>query len=204
MRITPACAGNKINYSWIKYRSQDHPRVCEEQFIYAREVVGDQGSPPRVRGTGLSPSGIRLAARITPACAGNSWFVRLCSAGVGDHPRVCGEQASCPSGSLWLKGSPPRVRGTAQARGSWHIHGRITPACAGNSPADGAEGGNQQDHPRVCGEQVPWASGKYGPQGSPPRVRGTAHGRNEGQATTGITPACAGNRPACPARRFQP
>ena len=78
----------------ILQSAKDHPRVCGEQFIYAREVVGDQGSPPRVRGTGFVFTIIVPFCRITPACAGNSPPSLPAAGSIRDHPRVCGEQSA--------------------------------------------------------------------------------------------------------------
>ena len=71
----------------------------------------------------------------------------------------------------------------------------ITPACAGNSPRGVPIAGDTGDHPRVCGEQS--YVHMYGStnRGSPPRVRGTVHNKEEKQKGKGITPACAGNSP---------
>ena len=71
---------------------------------------------------------------------------------------------------------------------------RITPACAGNSQSTLASIPLCKDHPRVCGEQVPYdCDDPYG-IGSPPRVRGTAALHQHSAGVAGITPACAGNR----------
>ena len=53
---------------------RDHPRVCGEQEAGKGMKNVMEGSPPRVRGTvgGLSAEG--AGARITPACAGNSFY----------------------------------------------------------------------------------------------------------------------------------
>ena len=87
---------------------------------------------------------------------------------------MCGEQEHPQIQSLPQWGSPPRVRGTDEIPRFSLICRRITPACAGNRPSYGQGGGEAEDHPRVCGEQVlaPGASLKV--TGSPPRVRGTA------------------------------
>ena len=66
--------------------------MCGEQFIYAREVVGDQGSPTRVRGTGGAALPFSPSSRITPACAGNRKPKNEETLAPEDHPRVCGEQ----------------------------------------------------------------------------------------------------------------
>ena len=46
---------------------------------------------------------------------------------------MCGEQKAVIYEPGTLKGSPPRVRGTALAARPWETKVRITPACAGNS-----------------------------------------------------------------------
>ena len=72
VRITPACAGNRINFLKLGLLCINHPRVCGEQEICRMGWPPGGGSPPRVRGTvgrGNSPP---LFFRITPACAGNS------------------------------------------------------------------------------------------------------------------------------------
>ena len=159
MRITPACAGNKINYSWIKYRSQDHPRVCGEQGRLLISVSSWQGSPPRVRGTGAARSRGKIFLRITPACAGNSIFLRRQSEPPRDHPRVCGEQCLPIMPWLTMPGSPPRMRGTEGGDLRAGHAERITPACARNSASTGLRGWIIEDHPRVCGEQGAAACG---------------------------------------------
>ena len=131
--ITPACAGNSAACRAGGMAAEDHPRVCGEQRGAHGISMGCSGSPPRVRGTGRTFSAPSFHPRITPACAGNrgqtgSFVVRW-----GDHPRVCGEQG--PGGPFCgtMKGSPPRVRGTAYECEHVIATLRITPACAGNS-----------------------------------------------------------------------
>ena len=114
---------------------------------------------------------------------------------------------------MWVRGSPPRVRGTANRGGHDRGAGWITPACAGNSffpPAPPipawitpACAGNRprlqqavllrRDHPRVCGEQSPISMAFCVGMGSPPRVRGTVGPAGKQVLRPGITPACAGN-----------
>ena len=74
----------------------------------------------------------------------------------------------------------------------------ITPACAGNSHGGTGVSVAYEDHPRVCGEQHPERCRCKISKGSPPRVRGTAYHKISANASSGITPACAGNRrPPC-------
>ena len=194
MRITPACAGSKINYSWIKYRSQDHPRVCGEQPLPVAGLGPQKGSPPRVRGTASETSGITKLTRITPACAGNRLLNQELLKLLQDYPRVCGEQGKKAASNHLLIGSPPRVRGTEKSLDGSTDNGGITPACAGNSCGFHSNFANAQDHPRVCGEQIAFHTSAAGISGSPPRVRGTALCSFYRLLHGGITPACAGNR----------
>ena len=73
-RITPACAGNRTRVIAFVAHIQDHPRVCGEQSSTTRRWSPGRGSPPRVRGTATGGNGMHSHRRITPACAGNSYF----------------------------------------------------------------------------------------------------------------------------------
>ena len=91
---------------------KDHPRVCGEQNGRMELTAHHPGSPPRVRGTGRLHQGRHPLGRITPACAGNSYYNDIDIATAKDHPRVCGEQALFLNIQAMMIGSPPRVRGT--------------------------------------------------------------------------------------------
>ena len=70
---------------------RDHPRVCGENWIIARRVTTQPGSPPRVRGKLVDLYAEYYGNRITPACAGKTEdFVGNYDRSE-DHPRVCGE-----------------------------------------------------------------------------------------------------------------
>ena len=194
-RITPACAGNSRTFPPDRPGKWDHPRVCGEQHSNSVTTGILWGSPPRVRGTVPSLPQATAIAGITPACAGNSNSNSSSVKILGDHPRVCGEQAPILSAEELEGGSPPRVRGTAFSVLISVNRRRITPACAGNSWPRGPPLPGMQDHPRVCGEQGKSRCSIGHGIGSPPRVRGTAD-PNLKETTSGrITPACAGNRP---------
>ena len=92
-------------------------------------------------------------------------------------------------------GSSPRVRGTVNQVGQFHLCARFIPACAGNSAAalDGFAVGPV--HPRVCGEQGPIEVTVSPGTGSSPRVRGTVAKVNSWQSMARFIPACAGNSP---------
>ena len=172
--ITPACAGNSGDTVVVAMVNTDHPRVCGEQVYRVRVSQISIGSPPRVRGTEIHPFPAQAGPGITPACAGNRSARSTRAVYYGDHPRVCGEQNSHSLSGLVIKGSPPRVRGTACAERSPNKAKRITPACAGNSRQIKIAMDGQGDHPRVCGEQYVISRFFGFAPGSPPRVRGTA------------------------------
>ena len=193
-RIIPACAGNRNREAKASEAKSDHPRVCGEQVHRSLPSDACHGSSPRVRGTVRTPSAPRIAARIIPACAGNSTSFRCSNRHTPDHPRVCGEQAARQSESCAASGSSPRVRGTVEA-GSWsRPQGRIIPACAGNSLMLDTKINVEADHPRVCGEQPCAKMRKKSSSGSSPRVRGTGCICITDISSLRIIPACAGNR----------
>ena len=178
-RITPACAGNRHRARHIARSIRDHPRVCGEQLFRTAKTPCLPGSPPRVRGTAVSSSPTITAARITPACAGNSFHQSHKRGAVQDHPRVCGEQRALALAARRALGSPPRVRGTDRQVDGFQTWSRITPACAGNRSSRPLISSSRKDHPRVCGEQE-FVRDCINPlSGSPPRVRGTAQFKNQ-------------------------
>ena len=86
--------------------------MCGEQYPITLGEIYDQGSPPRVRGTGGNLTKKWTISRITPACAGNSYSHIRRFQQAKDHPRVCGEQQTNCAVKSGRLGSPPRVRGT--------------------------------------------------------------------------------------------
>ena len=110
-RITPACAGRRVqNHRKIR-PNQDHPRVRGEKPNASTRAGRGRGSPPRARGK----AGLRAvqlhAHRITPACAGKRWQGKDLYKKMWDHPRVRGEKAPARRRPGDHRGSPPRARG---------------------------------------------------------------------------------------------
>ena len=90
--ITPACAGKRRKTSSDRTRATDHPRVCGEKSQLRCAAASCEGSPPRVRGKVRRSRNHVPRTRITPACAGKSWFPAVTLMAKLDHPRVCGEK----------------------------------------------------------------------------------------------------------------
>ena len=134
----------------------------------------------------------RVIARITPACAGKTYFARGGRGDAQDHPRVCGENRNHASRMSNPEGSPPRVRGKPEQIFVSPSMMGITPACAGKTLSFRLRRPRPQDHPRVCGENRCHCLAVRQVQGSPPRVRGKHIDEAFNFREVRITPACAG------------
>ena len=135
---------------------------------------------------------------ITPAYAGKRLTELFGPAGIGDHPRVCGEKSWSTTQSTLMLGSPPRMRGKANQPPRRRTGAGITPAYAGKSPLLARHLYGAGDHPRVCGEkhEKQRMAGKN--EGSPPRMRGKVGTRTWITRQSRITPAYAGKSPPTP------
>ena len=170
--ITPACAGKSGSAAWHRWACRDHPRVCGEKAVCSFAHVTGEGSPPRVRGKVRHPERNGFFAGITPARAGKRQTGRTLMLWSGDHPRVCEEKWKLVMVLSPQIGSPPRMRGKVRGGIDGIRLERITPACAGKSPAHPAACPVHQDHPRACGEKCPPGKFFFMTVGSPPPVRG--------------------------------
>ena len=133
-RITPACAGKRIQNEAEPRKWTDHPRVCGEKMFSISGDVKYPGSPPRVRGKVGFIVLVQTAIGITPACAGKSSGLHRGLMIQRDHPRVCGEKLNLLLQAIGYWGSPPRVRGKVFPLNNLLVPTGITPACAGKSP----------------------------------------------------------------------
>ena len=73
------------------------------------------GSSPRLRGAVRRADPRRAQVRFIPAPAGNGARVEPASRPAPVHPRACGERGASLSLAAALRGSSPRLRGTAAA-----------------------------------------------------------------------------------------
>ena len=172
-RITPASAGKSCGHQSPFDTQQDHPRECGEKVLRRHYKLTVLGSPPRVRGKGVSVSISLETSRITPASAGKSCSACFHNSIRKDHPRECGEKRRKHSFYHPIIGSPPRVRGKDFFLKNSACSLRITPASAGKSAAIVAHTASS---------------------GSPPRVRGKANVISTTAFNDRITPASAGKR----------
>ena len=109
--ITPACAGNTVELNIIDSLSKDHPRLRGEYDSQYFKAKPKPGSPPLARGI-LTVIGVPpYAARITPACAGNTSVTWTLYTRYQDHPRLRGEYLHYILFLQIYTGSPPLARG---------------------------------------------------------------------------------------------
>ncbi len=150
------------------------PRVCGERMRRDRLMQLSSGSAPRVRGTHELGSSATLAARFSPACAGNAWRTVLATM-IADRfsPACAGNAAVMRLRCQPVTGSAPRVRGTRGQQPRAMRSLRFSPACAGNACRRALLASAWSVQPRVCGERAL----------SMPRCRASAR----------FSPACAGN-----------
>ena len=115
-----------------------------------------------------------------------------------DHPRLCGEKMlyffQCP----FDQGSPPPMRGKADAVRSVTPDTGITPAYAGKRLAYVPFGIPRKDHPRLCGEKVLAGIRRTIVVGSPPPMRGKEREELKKRKLVRITPAYAGKSITAP------
>ena len=89
-------------------------------------------------------------------------------------------------------GSPPHARGKCGEQASPVSQEGITPACAGKITAATVWRLTRWDHPRMRGENCMMPDKRDVNMGSPPHARGKFFFPCVSNASTGITPACAG------------
>ena len=75
LRITPAYAGKSLKFNHLPDLRRDYPRICGEKKCPKAWCIGQQGSPPRMRGKVAVQSDNSRQFRITPAYAGKSAYL---------------------------------------------------------------------------------------------------------------------------------
>ena len=134
-RITPACAGKTVAPQGATILEPDHPRMRGEDLKQVFGSRSEPGSPPHARGRPPPERRWTFVVGITPACAGKTFASHKWTATNPDHPRMRGEDTSVVSRSRAATGSPPHARGRLASFLLAIFLARITPACAGKTPA---------------------------------------------------------------------
>ena len=90
-------------------------------------------------------------------------------------------------------GSSPHVRGAHARHQRFAVTAGIIPACAGSTDWTVYDPVRHGDHPRMCGEHMPWSRSRACVLGSSPHVRGAHTQKRHPTRLRGIIPACAGS-----------
>ena len=177
--ITPAYAGKRNPSTTEQQRGRDHPRICGEKLVPPRMFFGLTGSPPHMRGKEERRKPGKDPARITPAYAGKSHFLRFVCRCCWDHPRICGEKFALVTAIVRSMGSPPHMRGKGKSLRDDLQRMGITPAYAGKRVSEFGKLAATGDHPRICGEKQKSGCPLKSVSGSPPHMRGKDAGFNQ-------------------------
>ena len=192
-RIIPADAGSTGRCNGRPPNRWDHPRGCGEHRSGAAAASLVGGSSPRMRGAPVAAAVQSAAGGIIPADAGSTLTHIRQDALEEDHPRGCGEHRFSRPVARWRRGSSPRMRGALDSAEIALDHRRIIPADAGSTSAFGSAFGPYWDHPRGCGEHLPFGRLLVSRNGSSPRMRGALDRMRRSAFRTGIIPADAGS-----------
>ena len=191
-RTIPACAGEPSRIIKWQTGMKDYPRVCGGTSLLSLDFHCEIGLSPRVRGNPQRTGTMAQKRRTIPACAGEPGSYLMLYRGISDYPRVCGGTSLLSLDFHCEIGLSPRVRGNPQRTGTMAQKRRTIPACAGEPTADGHNGTEETDYPRVCGGTV----GTHTPDtrflGLSPRVRGNRSLKRNTICALGTIPACAG------------
>ena len=145
-----------------------------------------------MRGKQRSTSSMRTDTRNIPAYAGKTFRGRVPRRAGTEHPRVCGENGLEELPEHHLAGTSPRMRGKLPAIGQTPLPAGNIPAYAGKTRGVPHVGHEQQEHPRVCGENS--VGGNCFPvyTGTSPRMRGKQSSSQLLMYRRGNIPAYAG------------
>ena len=154
-------------------RERDHPRACGAHGAPSPPIRRTLGSSPRMRGSRVRLTAIRMAGGIIPAHAGLTSRTISCMHFSWDHPRACG--AHLPAGALisTRPGSSPRMRGSPAIEMRGVDGDGIIPAHAGLTAHFPMHPGRPGDHPRACGAHEIADLNAVPDEGSSPRMRGS-------------------------------
>ena len=196
----PAYAGKTDIADGDRYDPAEHPRVCGENAAFAASPAAIIGTSPRMRGK-LHPHQARgSTGRNIPAYAGKTHPRAWMQLRSWEHPRVCGENTSRTCARLRKCGTSPRMRGKPVIS----IHSMLTqrniPAYAGKTSGAVGGGGDDSEHPRVCGENLMRPNNRPEGRGTSPRMRGKRRFTTASEKEGRNIPAYAGKTGGRPRR----
>ena len=133
-RSIPACAGEPVRGSVLKYAGAVYPRVCGGTQGWPVIPPTRRGLSPRVRGNHGGYQGNPSHQGSIPACAGEPAGRAARRMPGGVYPRVCGGTIVKSVSRAACTGLSPRVRGNPTGNPPPTYPVGSIPACAGEPP----------------------------------------------------------------------
>ena len=191
-RNIPACAGKTSLENLFSLSIPEHPRVRGENSVGGSCFPVYIGTSPRARGKPFHHLRRGGGVRNIPACAGKTDGTVFIPVLPEEHPRVRGENLIIESHKLSPSGTSPRARGKRMATAWYASLLRNIPACAGKTIWAWGQCFENQEHPRVRGENIGAKILSVISGGTSPRARGKHQHSRPRRGYCRNIPACAG------------
>ncbi len=171
-----------------------HPHACGERLKRFNQVASEVGSSPRLWGTGPLRQSRGIHTRFIPTPVGNGRLGTILTTTSPVHPHACGERRHLLPPITQMRGSSPRLWGTAKLPRVDDLVRRFIPTPVGNGEQIRLEGIEITVHPHACGERTIPAARNEPSSGSSPRLWGTAAGAWVAAGTAAVHPHACGER----------
>ena len=171
-RFTPTLVGKTLKKSSLCSWTTVHPHACGENPQFRRQIVKQNGSPPRLWGKRQQAGFPIRPYRFTPTLVGKTSTRTVRRPSWPVHPHACGENFDPHRSQTQLAGSPPRLWGKRFLRRLFRLFRRFTPTLVGKTAYVNVITTKISVHPHACGENDPVVHRRRRVQGSPPRLWG--------------------------------
>ena len=152
-RFIPTHMGNGFAMRTAKSCAPVHPHAYGERVPTAMPASTNNGSSPRIWGTGTQQSAQELQKRFIPTHMGNGSSPIFWLALVAVHPHAYGERGGFSNPIKNIGGSSPRIWGTEVIRHWPALERRFIPTHMGNGSVAGWPTTKGAVHPHAYGER---------------------------------------------------
>ena len=153
-RLIPAHAGKNFRRTRASRPARAHPRSCGENGSRLSANASHPGSSPLMRGKPSLRRPRRGQNGLIPTHAGKTPNLSWRKSRSWAHPRSRGENVTCDSMFVGMRGSSPLTRGKHAAPHSTREQIGLIPAHAGKTHSMPPWQLIRSAHPRSCGENV--------------------------------------------------
>ena len=160
--------------SWLRRGfSTVHPHAYGERAAAWRAGTCQDGSSPRIWGTGTGALDFVQVSRFIPTHMGNGGIARALRMTRAVHPHAYGERSNASCSANGIRGSSPRIWGTEAAHPTTQSPRRFIPTHMGNGSLGTPKYMFIAVHPHAYGERGDIPIQGLGIDGSSPRIWGT-------------------------------